>query len=224
MPKKIENPLREGLQCKIYFLAFPEPISRYAIANIIHGRPTTSHISVESKKMIERGYLKEMDNRSIFSNITPLVTEIEKDLEEKRKIKLTDAEKSELTAFLDNQFRAVIAEIELPKGDVNAYYILTNSIGFIAHMKKIYSSVEPDNSDTKEFFQAFAPDIDMDVVKDIKKIPLSNSLIEKLEMFAPRKIIMATEMAKDIGNRFADGFIKLSKDADNEKKKQHTQT
>lgn len=225
MPAKITNPLMEGLPSKIYLCAFPAPKSRYQIAreiyNIPKGQiPPTAKVSNAVRDMLSekygKKYLIETPN-GILSDVTPLLAEIEKDLEEHRKIKITDAEKFDLTNFLNNQFRASVANIVPPKGDVNVYYILKNNIGGIVYAKKFFTSIDLDDSEFKKFLKCFIPETEeegwkelKEMWKELKKIPLSNPLLEKLEVFAPEELVKTTELAKGIGTIFFKGISKLA--------------
>ena len=57
MPRKIENPLMEGLPAKIYFIAFIDPDSGYKIAEKIYGYPRTAKIYPLLKQFIESAFM-----------------------------------------------------------------------------------------------------------------------------------------------------------------------
>lgn len=125
--RKISNYLKQGLPSKIYFLAYPKPISRYAIAIQIYNQQMSAHISESSKKMIVEGYLSEVGPKlNLFSNAMPLVNEIDNELRADNII-LTKCEKEELThALIGDTFRKAVGNISKDlKGRVNAYEILT---------------------------------------------------------------------------------------------------
>lgn len=205
MPKKIENYLKEGLPSKIYFYAFPKSISRYAISNLLYSKTATSHISTTSRDMIDKGYLIESDE-GILSNVAPLVAEIEKELETKS-IKLTNTERTELTAFLNGGLRQYISKHrpnKLGKGDVSAYHVLTEIIGLIVYQKKLFLSI-PDIMEYKKLLSNNSLEGDIEKIEELEKIKLSDSLVKKLEIFVPEELITITEMAKIV----LEGFINV---------------
>lgn len=84
IPAKITNPLRQGLPAKIYLLSLGTLTTRYKIAKIVYGVvkgvPPVGRISVTVRKMIEDGYLAEVEDK-ITARIAPLVDELERELE-----------------------------------------------------------------------------------------------------------------------------------------------
>ncbi len=144
MPRKIENPIKEGLPSKIYLRAYSateaKPISRYQIAKDIYGTPqgqippTPKVINAVRDLLGEeygKKYLSRTPEDKVFSDSEPLVTEIEKNLQLQGK-NLTEDEKRELRELCEVPLRSAV-EILLPsvdfKSDVNAYTYLTDIIG-----------------------------------------------------------------------------------------------
>jgi hypothetical protein len=125
MPKKITNPLREGLPSKIYLLAYGDHLSGYEIARKIYGTrapskfekgeiPPTAKVYGWLEKL-EKGTIvsikKEGKKKSVTSNVDPLINEVEKDLKN-HKVELSDDERYALGKVLDsNIFREWIKEI-----------------------------------------------------------------------------------------------------------------
>lgn len=245
MPAKITKPLMEGLPSKIYLCAFPAPKSRYQIAreiyNIPKGQiPPTAKVSNVVRDMLSEKYgtkyLIKTPEESILSDVAPLVAEMEKELIKDavsaqvqsgkeltdiqsfiQSIKLTQKQKTELTAFLDKDFRPFISKHKkklLDEGDVSAYYVLTDIIGLIVHYKKFLLSIA-DIKEYKELMAIAFLEGDMEIMEDINKMQLSNSLIEKLEFFVPDELLEISKISEAI----VKGFIRIAEHA--EKKKQH---
>lgn len=242
MPAKITNPLMEGLPSEVYLCAFPAPKSRYQIAreiyNIPKGQiPPTAKVSNVVRDMLSEKYGKKylVDTpEGILSDVAPLVAEMEKELvftasaqalsdkkvPDIRSIKLTEIQKTELTAFLNGDFRQFISKRKkrlLDEGDVSAYYVLTDIIGLIIHYKKILRSIA-DIKEYKELMSIAFPEGDIEIWDDINEFQLSDSLIQKLELFVPDELIDAEKIIE----AFMTGFFKLADYA--AKKNQHTQT
>lgn len=108
VPRKIKNPIREGLPSKIYLYAYAEPTTGYKIAGSI--RSTTAKVYTWINKLQEERFLKkvQVDNKNkILSEAKPLLDEIEKELTEKHRIELSKFEKDMLLTILDSpEFRA----------------------------------------------------------------------------------------------------------------------
>jgi len=125
--RKPTDYLREGLPSKIYYLAFPEPVSYYEIAKHIYGEPTAARVSERSRQMIEKGYL-EKTKKGVISRVEPLIDKIEKDLKVKN-ITLTGSEKEVLIrVFNGDIFRKAVGKYirKNMKDNVDAYQILTD--------------------------------------------------------------------------------------------------
>ena len=108
LPRKITNMLRQGIPSKIYWYAYPEPITGYAIAKKIYrpirGRPDVGKIYYWAKKMINEEIINLIDKK-YQSNPKPLVKEIEEDLQEQKpKISLTENEKKCILGILESRF------------------------------------------------------------------------------------------------------------------------
>ncbi len=105
-PKKIENMLRQGIPSKIYWYAFPEPVSGYEIAKRIYkpitGRAETSKIYPYTKAMIGKNIISSINNK-IQSNPETMVLEIEDTLRLK-KVSLSAVEKKRVLRILQNDF------------------------------------------------------------------------------------------------------------------------
>lgn len=127
MPKKIENPVREGLPSKIYLLAYSEPLTAYEMAKRIYGIkppikgeraqiPATSKVSVWVKEMKSEGILSENEEGKNFSKSEPLLGEIAKTLKD-QKNELSDLEIHMINAIIDSQeFRLMVKMVAVPLG------------------------------------------------------------------------------------------------------------
>jgi len=106
MPKKIENKLREGQTSKIYFYAFPKPITGYKLAQIVTGesRPFTARVYTTLTSMRkEKEKLITRKEQGYQSNPQPLVEEIGKQFEEQG-ISITQNDKLCILGILQNDF------------------------------------------------------------------------------------------------------------------------
>jgi hypothetical protein len=104
MPKKIENKLREGQTSKIYFYAFPKPITGYKLAQIVTGesRPFTARVYTTLTSMRNEKLITKREH-GFQSNPQPLVEEIGKQFEE-RGISITENDKLCILGILQNDF------------------------------------------------------------------------------------------------------------------------
>ncbi len=242
MPAKITNPLIEGLPSEIYLCAFPAPKSRYQIAREIYDIPKgqippTAKVSIVVRDMLTEKYGKKYlieTPDGILSDVAPLVAEMEKELifaasnqalsdkklPDIQSIKLTEKQKTELTAFLDVDFRQFIQKHKrnlLTEGDINAYYVLTDIIGQILYYKKFLLSIA-DIKEYKELMAIAFPEGDVELTDDINKMQLSKSLIEKLEFFVSKELLDIAKITETLMN----GYFRLVDYA--AKKNQHAQT
>lgn len=159
MPKKITNPLREGLPSKIYLLAYGDHVSGYEIAKRIYGKeyriPPTAKVYGWLKKLekdnivsIGRGEKKG----GITSNVDPLINEVEKDLKD-RKVELSDFERHVLGKILDSQiFRDLVKETaeSLPlEYDIDAVRTIMSGVCRVA----FFICTIPDPFFTKSFLE-----------------------------------------------------------------------
>jgi len=137
LPRKIENMMRDGLPSKIYWHAYPEPITGYAIADKIYrpirGRPPTAKIYPLAKTMVDEGILNVIDKK-YQSNPEPLVKEIEKSLQEQKPpIFITEDEKLCILRILENKFfKEIISsaiEKETQPRDIDAVHEISNILG-----------------------------------------------------------------------------------------------
>jgi hypothetical protein len=120
MPKRITNPLRAGLPSKIYYLAYNGPITGYEIAKKIYGIkppaiPPTAKTYEWIKKLKDKGILLETEH-GCFSNVEPLLDEIEVTLKKKDNSDFSTFDKYITRRILDcNEFRASIKKFNLEK-------------------------------------------------------------------------------------------------------------
>jgi DNA-binding PadR family transcriptional regulator len=120
LPKKIENPLRQGLPSRIYYYSFAKPINGNSIARAVYkpkGRPETAKIYPTAKKMVEGGLLTVADKK-YQSRPEKLVEEIKKELTDK-KITLTDSDKKRVLKLLQCRFFKEIIASEIEKEPKN---------------------------------------------------------------------------------------------------------
>jgi hypothetical protein len=149
LPKKIENPLREGLPSKIYLLAYGEPLTAYEMSKRIYGIkppqmgeraqiPPTSKVTNWVKEMKSKGILSENEKRKNFSKSEPLQDEIAKTLKDQN-VELSDLERYMINAILDSQeFRLTVKAIDFPLGhhdgpiwvphDIDSAWLMMNTL------------------------------------------------------------------------------------------------
>jgi hypothetical protein len=201
MPKKIENPLTEGLPSKVYLMAFSTPKSRYQIAreiyNIPKGQiPPTAKVSNVVRDLLTdttygKKYMIETEN-GVLSNVGPLADEIEIELKNHNMI-LTDREKIELTAFLHADFRETYNRFTKDKwqikvqGDVNAYRGLRTFLGYVVFYVDLQSKFFQNKSIWNNMFREMQTEV---ICYDY----LSPELIHKLKIFIPDELTLAYKM------------------------------
>jgi hypothetical protein len=57
MPRKIENPLEDGISSKVYLLTYIYgPISGYRMARLIYGHPTYTNRIYEARDRINKAF------------------------------------------------------------------------------------------------------------------------------------------------------------------------
>jgi|Deesub1362B_J571_1020462.scaffolds.fasta_scaffold00767_7 hypothetical protein len=112
MPKKIENPMAEGIPSKIWFLCYATPgITTTRLAAEIYGEDKkhfSGRIIEWLKFLIKKGYVEDLGSRKGYKGlVNHLVEEIDKELSKVGK-KLTPSEKNRLLKFLDGPLREII--------------------------------------------------------------------------------------------------------------------
>lgn len=218
MPKEIQNPLMEGLPSKVYLNAFSIPKSRYQIAreiyNIPKGQiPPTAKVSNVVRDLLGekygRKYLIETPD-GVLSDADPLVAEIDKNLNI-QKVKLTDSKRTELATFLNSDsFRKFVSQYKTKicdDGDVNAYHILTDILGFIISTKNMLRDVT-DNKDFEELMYIVNPKDYLKLIEESRKIQLSDDLLEKLDTLVPKELINIRNFCKTIEEVFTRAIYK----------------
>jgi len=151
LPKKIENPIREGIASKVYLVAYPEPILKYRIAKKVYEKeikPPASKIYGENGVIAQLKKINAIDvikttNSKIdarrghpyLSKVDPLIPEIEKELGYKD-FELDEKEKDKIYRFLDSdEFRKLIGHVKITgisKRDVDAAGIIIERLGDLA--------------------------------------------------------------------------------------------
>jgi hypothetical protein len=143
MPKKITNPLRSGLPSKIYFLAYAKPTSGYRIAQQIYRQTyaPTSKIYSWTKKLEKNGIITKT-NRGILSKVEPLVTEIEKVLNRRYNLELSNTEKHIVLRLLDSpEFRSFFQNKRVGfDQDFDAVRVLVEYLGNLCHSISLLST------------------------------------------------------------------------------------
>lgn len=197
MAKIITDPLKAGAKSKIYLLAYPEPITGYAIGKRLRpgiGIPPTARIYNNLKEMIhddDRLIIKTNDKN--LSKTEPLLNAIKKEFEDK-KITLSGDDVAFLDAFLDTPFRRfmknTIKSMDVTQ-DVSAYQILTQGLGGFAYAYTVYTdkvkermemelgNYEPKKNTTGGSRMAIIPS---DIFDNLN---ISDALITALMTFAP---------------------------------------
>jgi len=129
MPKKIENPIRDGMPSKIYLAAYPKAIGGYEMGQKMQRvkNPRTDHIYdilKQYKDLFERTEMKGKRGmaKPVLSKAKPLLREIEKALD--KKAELSNPERKTILKILDSkEFRSLISDVIIDmdfKGDINA--------------------------------------------------------------------------------------------------------
>ena len=111
MPKKIENPVKEGFISKIYLHTFAEPKTGYQVAKEL-GYPHVNKIYTiikEYENLFEVIEKEEGDRtvKLLRARTEPLLSTIKSDLAE-RQIALTEEEERIIKGFLEKDFREII--------------------------------------------------------------------------------------------------------------------
>lgn len=139
MPRKIENPVEDGISSKVYILIYINgPISGYKIAKMVYGHPTYTNRIYEAKDKINKafpGAIKETSKGYMLSNRV-LFNLIVRSISESLKIrgdKLSKTEEAEIEKILESDDFKNFARIEatslLDSGEmknVNALEFLLN--------------------------------------------------------------------------------------------------
>lgn len=118
IPKKIENPIREGLVSKIYLNAFQKDKTGYKIADELDVRnhQVTRAIN-DFPQLFDRKKIREK-KKPLRSKVDHFLKELEKNIE------LDQDEKGELKEYLDGSFRKATSKKYLKvdyDGQVDAY-------------------------------------------------------------------------------------------------------
>ncbi|KXA95805.1 hypothetical protein AKJ65_00625 [candidate division MSBL1 archaeon SCGC-AAA259E19] len=125
MPKKIEDPLKEGLISKIYLAAFNEYTTMYDLAqNVLDVRPhqVSRWVNERYPKLFEKK-VERKKKKPIRAKVEPFLKKLEANLKEDA-VRLTKQEKEQLKEFLNGPFRKATQkkylDIDWDK-DVDAY-------------------------------------------------------------------------------------------------------
>lgn len=115
MPRKITDPVSQGLPSKFYLLAFVEPDTIYAQAEKLNEYKENQKQAYPNKlypirdKFEEGGWLKEVgkrNNGTIWqATPQPILERIEAILQELKNVELTEEEANEIYKFLDSDVR-----------------------------------------------------------------------------------------------------------------------
>lgn len=181
MPKKITNPIREGLPSKIYLIAFGIPISGYGIAKKIYGvekYPPTAKVMEWLKKLVKEGIISKTE-KGYLSNVEPLANEIALTLKEDHDIDLSEFDRHILKNFLD-RFR-----IQLPrhglftqkgdfKGDRDGARELMEDFGSYMLIMQLLSRRDFNLKTKAEFEQKWAIYKDQSELKDEDRVPITD--------------------------------------------------
>jgi len=160
LPKKIKNPIREGLPSKIYLLAFCSPISGYEIAKNIYSvekYPPTAKVMEWLKKLVKEGIISKTE-AGYLSNIEPLADEIALTLKEDYRIDLSESERFILKKLLE-YFRVRLPRTELFtnkgyfRGDRDGARELMEEFGSYMMIDELVSQRDLDSKAEAEFEQ-----------------------------------------------------------------------
>lgn len=126
--KQFKSSIRGGLKAKMYYLAYPKPISLYKISqkiyNLKKGRSKIKtlldhrdfiddgyHFKVISKEDGLKLYGEKWRKEKILSKADPVIDEIKWVLKEYKEYEITDIEKNDLLKKLNsNEFRGLIGD------------------------------------------------------------------------------------------------------------------
>ena len=181
MPKKITNPIREGLPSKIYLIAFGIPISGYGIAKKIYGvekYPPTAKVMEWLKKLIKEGIISKTE-KGYLSNIEPLANEITLTLKEDIGIELTEFERYILRKFL-GRFRLFLPRYDLFtrtgyfKGERDGARELMEQFGSYMMIQQLLSRRDFDLKTIAEFEQKWAIYKDQSKLNDEDRVPITD--------------------------------------------------
>jgi len=209
MPKRITNPLRAGLPSKIYYLAYSRPITGYEMAKTIYGIkplaiPPTAKIYEWIKKLKNQRILTETEH-GLFSNVEPLLNEIELTLKKKGNTDFLTFEKHITRKILDcKEFRASIGKFNLEKSfqqnqDFDAASEIMEFLSFQA-MRIISSNVfKHEARNQKEFDKFF--EIDLKLIHDPevqKELQDADFLLKDIK--DPKKLIETKKRISEMKN------------------------
>jgi hypothetical protein len=189
LPKKITNPIREGLPSKIYLLSFGRPISGYAIAKKIYGLekyPPTAKVMEWLKKLVKEGIISKTEE-GYFSNIEPLANEIVRTLKEDNDIELSEFERYILEKFLD-LFRFQLPRYDLFtrkgyfKGDRDGARELIEEFGSYMMFQQLLSCRDFNIKTKAEFEQKWAIYQNQSELKEKDRVPITDLAPSELRM------------------------------------------
>lgn len=196
MPKKITNPIREGLPSKIYLLSFGTPISGYEIAKKIYGvekYPPTAKVMEWIKKLMKEGIITKTEE-GYFSSIEPLANEILRTLKEDNDLELSEFERYIMLKFL-NLFRFRLPRYDLFKkkgyfqGDRDGASELIGEFGSYMMIQHLLSCREFNIKTISEFEQEWSKYYNQSELKEEDRAPITDLapgvLRIKLAMLCP---------------------------------------
>lgn len=137
MPKKIENPIEDGISSKVYLLIYVHgPISGYKVAKMVYGHPTYTNRIYEAKDKINKsfpGAVKETPKGYVLSTKV-LVSLVVKSITESLKAsgeKLTKSEEDEISGIIESEDFRSFARAESGNLIDGGEMKNVNSLGFI---------------------------------------------------------------------------------------------
>lgn len=199
MPKKITNPIREGLPSKIYSVAYGEPISGYKIAKIVYGIeepeepskrkqiPPTDKIYKWLNKLEGKYFTKKEEG--YLSDAKPLLEEIKKILGD-----LSEDEERILYYLLDSkEFRSFVKSNigEKLEGDIDSTNNIMVMLMLISSMalpirKSLGENKFPDPRNYEEYLKFCEFKKEKNTVQIIEDIPKISE--DKLKMEPPKTL------------------------------------
>lgn len=212
----IQIPIRDKTPAKVYFVAYPERIRKYAIAEILYGRDEPKR-----KKRDKRGNLVNVgegrvrnpnlvitaisNNQELFEDVKegvlsqarPLRKELLKELKQKlpsEEKQPTAEEKKQLLNFLDKEFRGIVKNYIHLIEDYNPYIILRDILG---RMASLYVAFREEGVNEGSVLNA--------EVKVMENLPYT--LVKKLQYLVPKGY---REEDKLIAITMGASFFKLS--------------
>jgi hypothetical protein len=147
LPKRITNPLREGIPSKIYLLAFNGPVSGYGVAKKVYSvekYPPTAKIMVWMKQLVKEGAIFKT-KEGYISNVEPLINEICRTLFD-RGVELSDLESYMVIKLLGHEAFRNLVEFSYyyQKGfftrEIDAAHEIMEVLGHHALLSSVYDS------------------------------------------------------------------------------------